>query len=94
MTPVPAYQYHQIVGEACVLYTQVLAFLGHLLCFLQHLIHLIEIDVAEQRRNYASHAIEQFSWRSRIERTELRKSVPDGRKRTPVETTDRALTPL
>jgi hypothetical protein len=49
-------QDHQIVSEPCIFDVGVLAIARDLPRPLQHPIHLIEIEVAEQRRDYSPNA--------------------------------------
>ncbi len=58
-------QDHQIVSVSRIFDISVLAISGHFLDPLQHPIHLIEVKVAEQGRNYALNAKDNF----RFERT-------------------------
>src|SRR5215472_7289466 len=52
MTRVSVYQNHQIIGESCIFDVGELAVTRGLFCLLQHPIHLSEIEITEQRRNY------------------------------------------
>jgi hypothetical protein len=48
------HQYHEIVSEARVFHARPLFLAGDSLRSFQHDIHLIEVDVTEQRRNHAT----------------------------------------
>src|SRR2546425_3327445 len=52
MTMVPIHKDRQIVGNPCVLDAQVAVVPGHLLGPLQHLVHLGQIDIRQQRRDH------------------------------------------
>ena len=65
MSRVGVYQDHQIVSESRVFDAGVLPVTRDFFRSLQHPIHLGEIDIAEQRRDYALNAKDNF----RFERT-------------------------
>src|SRR5262249_41825744 len=74
---VGAHQYHQIIGESSILDHRESAVARHFPRPLQHLVHLIEIEITEQRRSHAPYTKGNFQFERIITGWRTRYALPD-----------------